>query len=284
MLGRLDDAVRNFEQASTLAPENVNALTNLGNTLSMLGRVEEALQSFKRAQDVVPGHAEAHFAESLCRLSVGDFERGWHQYEWRWKLRAARRDLTQPLWLGDTEIAGRTILLHAEQGLGDTLQFCRYATLIAAETKVVIEVPKPLVRLLSTLPGVSHVVACGDPLPEFDLHCPLLSLPLALGTTVATVPKSNTLPLSRSCPGRGMATTCRRPAGDSGLVLFGQVHHALKFPSCTRLIAAARPNLNSSRLSANCRASAWCHCRKATVPHRPGGRHRSWQLPIGQKI
>ena len=188
MLGRLDDAVRNFEQASTLAPENVNALTNLGNTLSMLGRVEEALQSFKRAQDVVPGHAEAHFAESLCRLSVGDFERGWHQYEWRWKLRAARRDLTQPLWLGDTEIAGRTILLHAEQGLGDTLQFCRYATLIAAETKVVIEVPKPLVRLLSTLPGVSHVVACGDPLPEFDLHCPLLSLPLALGTTVATVP------------------------------------------------------------------------------------------------
>jgi len=121
---------------------------------------------------------------------AGRFEEGWKEYEWRWKTKLLSGDagrFSAPTWGGEA-IGDRVILLHAEQGLGDTLQFCRYAPLIAAGARVVLEVQAPLTRLLSQLPGIAAIVARGDGLPPFDLHCPLLSLAGVVGTTLDTIP------------------------------------------------------------------------------------------------
>jgi hypothetical protein len=123
---------------------------------------------------------------------MGDFATGWRKYEWRWRdqqLEQFKREFAQPVWLGGQDIAGRTILLHAEQGLGDTIQFSRYAKQVAAlGATVVMEVPPALVSLLAHVEGVSHLVARGEPLPAFDYHCALLSLPLAFDTRLETIP------------------------------------------------------------------------------------------------
>ncbi len=190
-LSRLDEAVASFNEASRLEPDNIAALLNRGNTLFILGQAEEAFACFRRVQELKPDLAEARLYEGMCRLAAGDYTQGWRQFESRWGLpvfRAARRQFAQPEWLGEADIAGKTILVHAEQGFGDTLQFCRYATLLARTATVILEVPRPLVRLLSTVAGVSRVIALDDPLPDFDAHCPMLSLPLACGTTVETIP------------------------------------------------------------------------------------------------
>ncbi|MFI4983096.1 MAG: hypothetical protein ACHQIO_22320 [Nevskiales bacterium] len=140
---------------------------------------------------ISPDYPNAHWHESMCRLLIGDFPAGWPKYEWRWRTEVGaneKRTFAQPLWLGEQNIAGNTVLVHAEQGLGDTIQFCRYATLLAnCGAHVVLEVQLPLVRLIASL-GVGTVVAFGDRLPPFDLHCPLLSLPLAFQTTLETIP------------------------------------------------------------------------------------------------
>jgi Glycosyltransferase family 9 (heptosyltransferase) len=128
----------------------------------------------------------------LLRLLTGDFAGGWPQYEWRWKthpLAAAKRDFAQPLWRGVEPIAGKTILIHSEQGFGDAIQFCRYVPLLAARgARVILEVERPLLGLMRELAGVAMVVAKGDALPDCDLQCPLLSLPLAFGTQIETIP------------------------------------------------------------------------------------------------
>jgi hypothetical protein len=125
------------------------------------------------------------------RLLTGSFARGWQEYEWRWKyetLASAKRKFQQPVWRGEA-IDGKTILLHSEQGLGDAIQFCRYAPLVAARgARVILEVDKRLGDLMASLAGVSQVVTAGETLPDFDLHCPLLSLPLAFDTDLETIP------------------------------------------------------------------------------------------------
>jgi hypothetical protein len=123
---------------------------------------------------------------------TGDFVRGWRRFEWRWEtadLSPTKRHFVQTQWLGAKDIAGKTILLHAEQGFGDTLQFCRCVPLVAElGARVILEVPKPLRTLMGTLPCMVQIVSQGGPLPEFDLHCPLLSLPLAFETRIETIP------------------------------------------------------------------------------------------------
>src|SRR5262249_37908991 len=137
--------------------------------------------------------AQAKFVEAVARLPLGDFS-GWRGYEARWSvgfLAGHRRSFAQPLWLGERSLSGKTILLHAEQGFGDTIQFARFAPLVAARgAKVVLEVQPELQRLLAATPGVATVIAGGEALPFFDFQCPLLSLPLALGTELATVPSA----------------------------------------------------------------------------------------------
>ena len=190
-LERFEDALASYDRALMFMPNYAEAHYNRGNLLRELGRYEEALASLARAQAISPDHASAHYNEAFCRLLLGDYALGWQKYEWRWKsvLKKENRPFPQPLWLGHEGIAGKTILLHAEQGFGDTIQFCRYAAHVTAlGAKVLLEVPSQLVSLISTLEGPAKVLTQGEPLPEFDYHTPLMSLPLActptLGTTI----------------------------------------------------------------------------------------------------
>jgi tetratricopeptide (TPR) repeat protein len=191
-LNRPQDAQLSYQRALEFAPAFADAWNNLGLTLVDLNQHEEALQSYERALSLSPEFAEAHWNASLCLLQLGRLEEGWQKYEWRWKrnrIAASQRVFEQPLWLGDFAIAGKTILLHAEQGLGDTLQFCRYAARVSdLGAKVVLEVPSELMRLLTNLDGVTQLIEQGQPLPPFDCHCPLLSLPLAFKTELASIP------------------------------------------------------------------------------------------------
>lgn len=189
-LGRLDDALASFDRVLVLEPANVNALYNRANILSELRRFDEALAAFAATLARDPGHVDAHWNEALTRLLIGDFAAGWQKYEWRWATESQkrqRRQFAQPLWRGEP-LADRSILVHAEQGFGDTLQFVRYLPKLAAlGAKVILEVPPGLYPLLSAVQGASQVVVKGV-LPPFDLHCPIMSLPLAFKTTLDTIP------------------------------------------------------------------------------------------------
>jgi tetratricopeptide (TPR) repeat protein len=191
-LRRPAEALASFDRALSIDPNHVDALNNRGIVLRDLDRPLEALASYDRALAIDPGYAEAHSNRSCLRLLLGDFERGWEEFEWRWRVpdfAPWRRDFAQPLWRGDTPLEGRTILLHAEQGFGDAIQFARYVPLVAArDARVVLEVPPPLTALLSQLAGAALVVGRGETLPAFDCHCPLLSLPLAFRTRLETIP------------------------------------------------------------------------------------------------
>jgi hypothetical protein len=176
-------------------------------------------------------NAAAHWEAGLLALLGGDFAAGWQGYEWRFKVgevASAPRDFPQPQWRGDVPLAGRTILLHAEQGFGDTIQFVRYAPLVAARgATVVLEVQRPLATLLHGIAGVSRLVCRGEALPEFDLHCPMASLPLAFATTLDTVPAR--LPYLRP-PAERIAEWRTRlpatpPAPRVGLVWSGDARH-----------------------------------------------------------
>jgi tetratricopeptide (TPR) repeat protein len=191
-LNRPAEAIAIYDRALVEAPNNAGLLTNRAIALRKLDRPREALMSVSRALACKPDFAQARFVDSLVRLTLGDFRAGWRAYETRWQgrnLSSQRRNFTAPLWLGEGALAGKTILLHAEQGFGDTLQFVRYGPLVAARgAKVIVEVQRELVRLLSRMTGIDAVIGRGEALPPFDLHCPLLSLPLAFRTELASIP------------------------------------------------------------------------------------------------
>ncbi len=191
-LKRSGEALASYDRALAARPDYAEALYNRSVTLYRLKRFDEALADNARVLAIRPDYAEAHFNEACCRLTTGDLFRGWQKYEWRWQTREQKshqRNYTQPLWLGSGEIAGESILLHAEQGFGDTIQFCRYVPRVAERgARVILEVQEPLQGLMRSLPGVAQIVLPGDPLPDFDRHCPLLSLPLAFATTLETIP------------------------------------------------------------------------------------------------
>ncbi|HEX3939736.1 MAG TPA: tetratricopeptide repeat protein [Xanthobacteraceae bacterium] len=196
-LNRPQEAVAAYDRALSKVPENAQLLTNRAVALRRLDRPQEAVMSASRALVGNPGFAQARFVESVARLTLGDFAAGWRGYESRWSvglLASQRRGFTAPQWLGNQTpqhmLDGKVILLHAEQGFGDTIQFARYAALVArlGAAKVFLEVQRELKSLLTGIAGVDAVIARGDPLPSFDLHCPLLSLPLALATELQTTP------------------------------------------------------------------------------------------------
>jgi tetratricopeptide (TPR) repeat protein len=189
-LTRYDDAIASYDHALALRPDSRQARVNKGNVLQIVNRHDTALPCYDAVLAAEPDHVDAHWNGALCRLALGDFAAGWREFEWRFEL-MPRRDYEAPLRLGQDFAPGTTILLHAEQGFGDTLQFCRYAPLLAARgARVVMEVQPPLKRLMATLEGVTLVAAQGEATGDFDLHCPLMSLPLAFGTTPETIPAS----------------------------------------------------------------------------------------------
>lgn len=187
-------AVESFERAVSLKPDYAEAYNNCAISLMNLEQYDLALQCFGRAIALKPDYAKAHFSLSCCYLLLGMFDQGWDLYEYRHvvtDLCLFERPFTQPRWSGAEPLRGKTVLLHSEQGLGDTLQFCRYAKLVAdLGARVVLEVDKPLIGLLGTLAGVSQLVAKGEALPDFDYYCPLLSLPRAFRTQLSTIPTS----------------------------------------------------------------------------------------------
>jgi hypothetical protein len=150
--------------------------------------MDEAVASFGRALELKPEFAEAHIGRSLALLLMGRFEEGWPEYEWRWKRKGVEEPVLQkPRWTGNT-VKGARILLRCEQGLGDTLQFMRYAELVKQRCgAVIVECQPPLARLLASCPGVDSVITSGLPLPEFDFHIPLLSLPALFGTSLENI-------------------------------------------------------------------------------------------------
>ncbi len=189
--GDVNGAISFCQKALALRQDYPEALNNLGNALRDARRLDEAVVTYENALRLKPEDAEFHLNLSMAMLTLGRFEEGWREYKWRWKsqqLSHALQAFSKPEWQGEAG-EGRVLLIHSEQGFGDTLQFCRYAPMARERGfHVVMSVQRPLARLLQSLNGVEKVVADGDVLPYFDLHCPMMSLPFALSTTVETIP------------------------------------------------------------------------------------------------
>jgi tetratricopeptide (TPR) repeat protein len=187
--GELEGALAHCREALRLGPNSADAHSGLGLVHAERGQHEEALACYARALEREPEHPETHRNRALLWLQLGDFARGWPAYEWRWRCKELPpRPFPQPRWHGGP-LGGKTILLHAEQGLGDTIQFIRYAPLVKAKGgTVVVACQRPLLRLLASCPGIDRLAAQGDVLPPFDVHAPLLSLPLLFGTDLHSIP------------------------------------------------------------------------------------------------
>jgi tetratricopeptide (TPR) repeat protein len=187
---RFSEAVAAFERAEALG--NRAATSNRGNSLLDLGRMDEALRAQETAVNLEPQSAGARYNLALTQLRLGEWDEGWQNYEARWRFREVHRTpriFKQPRWRGEA-LNGARILLHAEQGLGDTIQFCRYAALVAARGGVpILQVQPAAERLMHSLAAVGMETAVlGGELPAFDCECPLMSLPAVFQTTVETVP------------------------------------------------------------------------------------------------
>jgi tetratricopeptide (TPR) repeat protein len=209
-------AIAGHLRAAQDNPADAQALVDLGNTYRELGLHREAIDSFARALQRAPGLAEAHFARSFELLLCGQYLEGWEEYEWRWKVKAHNNpfpELGSPIWDG-REIPGGTVLLHAEQGFGDTLQFVRYAPLVAQRCKaVLLECQPELTRLLAGTAGVSRLLPRGGPRPAFHAHLPLMSLPRIFRTTLDTIPWAG--PYVEASAARSMQ--CRKLLAPEGL-------------------------------------------------------------------
>ena len=190
-LDREEEALASYDRALALKPAYARAHRDRGDALVRLSRPDEALLAYQRAIAIAPDDPDVNWNKGLLKLRLGEFDDGWKLYEWRWRgaQKALARQFAQPLWLGEQPVAGKTILIAAEQGLGDFIQFCRYVPMVAAlGAEVVLETPAPLMTLMTTLAGDATLVRSGDALPSFDLHCPIMSLPLAFKTDLPTIP------------------------------------------------------------------------------------------------
>ena len=198
--GKLLGAMMDFEAALTcldkavgLKPDYVEALNNRAGILAEFHRFDEALADYDRALAIRPDFSDAKLGKGQLLLQKGNYSEGWSLFECRWQQagrQQAAAEFDTPPWLGDTELAGKTILIHAEQGLGDTVQFCRYVPLLAENgARVIVRAQSPVIDLLSSLDGAARLLGPSDETPEWDLHCPMMSLPLAFGTLIDTVPE-----------------------------------------------------------------------------------------------
>lgn len=194
-LNCFENAAADFLAAIGLQPDFLGALNNLGVLYDELKMPQKALKAFDEAISINPKYADAQFNKSILLLRLGNYDMGWSLYEWR-KHPEKQREFTstlrrfaEPLWLGKEDISGKTVFLYWEQGLGDTIQFSRLAEQVSLlGGKVLLEVQEPLANLMQGLRGVHQIIRPGDKIPEFDFHCPLMSLPHALGLTIDCVP------------------------------------------------------------------------------------------------
>lgn len=190
--GKIAEAIASYQQALVLKPDFVDTLNNLGIAWRSQGQFQEAISCYSQAIQFDPNHAIAHFNLGVALLLAGDFQRGFAEYEWRWRRDEVKklqfRQYPQPLWDG-SDLQGRTILLRAEQGFGDTIQFIRYVPIVKRfGGKVIVECFPPLKRLFQQVAGIDWLAVQGEEVPEFHVQAPLLSLPYILGTTLETIP------------------------------------------------------------------------------------------------
>jgi hypothetical protein len=196
-LGSFEQSLPHFARAIDCKTDYFDAYNDRAVALQAMCDLPAALADYACALTIRPDDGKLRFHQSMALLMAGDYHNGWAAYEWRWRTANAKlrpRVFPQPLWLGAEPLNGRTILLHVEQGLGDTLQFSRYVPLLVARgARVILEVPPPLLRLMQeSFQGLTQeIVAAGSPLPDFDCHCPLMSLPLAFATDLTTIPQSH---------------------------------------------------------------------------------------------
>jgi tetratricopeptide (TPR) repeat protein len=239
---QLDSALQAADIAVEVDPGFARGHAQRGVVLRELGRVADALEALEKAASLAPDDPAVLTNRGTCRLLLGDLPGGFADHEHRWRIEPTRSEAQRfraPLWLGREPLDGKTILLHAEQGFGDTLHFCRYAALAAAEgARVALQAPRPLLPLLQGLDGVAHLVSDFDPLPPFDLHCPLMSLPLAFGTTLDAIPG----PTAYLQPPPDRVAAWRERLGEAkgpriGIAWFGKPTHV---SDAARSIALAR--------------------------------------------
>ncbi len=178
-----------FQNALQKKPDFVDVYNKIGFILQNKGLIEEAIKYFQKGLEIEPDNIDSHFNLAFPFLLLGNFEQGWKEYEWRRKLTDfSRREFSQQSW-DSSDISGKTILLYAEQGFGDTIQFIRYVPLVAKKvTKIIIECQQQLISLFQNIEGIQQIIAYGEQLPLFDIYCPLLSLPLIFRTTIDTIP------------------------------------------------------------------------------------------------
>jgi hypothetical protein len=225
--GDFERAIVAYDRVIAVKPDFAHAYSNRGASFAALNRSDEALASFDQAIAIDPAHVDAHVGRAIVWLMQGDFARGWREFEWRWRTpqgRAlqAQKGIAQPPWLGAEDLAGKTILLHSEKGLGDTLQFCRFAKCVGDRgATVLLQVQEPLVETLQQLDGVSQVFADTRRPPPFDVHCPLLSLPLALKIELTAIPGGKYLRAPPARVSRWRATLGERSRPLVGLVWRG---------------------------------------------------------------
>lgn len=189
MSNQTEQALDYYYHMLNIIPNNSSVLYNIAYTLKKLNKIEDALPYYKKVLEIEPTHAEAHFSLGLAYLGKGDFEHGWQEYEWRWKREHNdERNLGKPLWDG-LPLEGKTILIHAEQGLGDAFQFVRYAKMLKElQARVVVAVHPPLVQLFGLCPYIDQVVSLFEKLPYFDVQAPMLTLPYCFKTRLENVP------------------------------------------------------------------------------------------------
>jgi tetratricopeptide (TPR) repeat protein len=184
-----DKAIECYLKAIQMNKDMFDAYNNLGRVYQEQGRLDDAITSYRKSLEINPDFAETHCNLAIALLLTGAFRQGWEEYEWRWKLKdRSRYGFPQQIWDG-SDISDKTIFLYAEQGFGDTIQFIRFAPLIAGRgANVIIECQKELKSLICHVKGINSVITREDPLPEFDVHYPLLSLPFVLNTTPESIP------------------------------------------------------------------------------------------------
>jgi len=185
-----EPAIDSYHRSIAIQPDLVQAHHNLGNALGAIGKFDEAAESFRKVIALKPDNADAHLNLAMTLLMKGDYLPAWPEYEWRWKVAtsAKKPQFSQPQWTGEP-LDGKTILIHTEQGFGDALQFIRFIPMLAERgPRIILRCQENFQRLFQSVTGVEKVVSIGQPLPEFDFHCPLLSLPGIFETTLQTIP------------------------------------------------------------------------------------------------
>lgn len=204
-LGRHEEEIASYRRAIEIKDDFVDAYVNMGVALRDMRRFDDALAAFKTAIGLNPEHAGARTNRAQTNLMLGNFEHGWRDYEWRWFDGRQQHGVIGKRWDGNlAAIRGKVLLIHAEQGLGDTIQFVRYVQRFAGSgVNVVLRVPPTLVSLLEGFPGTTTVMSDTAPLPSFDVHIPLLSLPAALYRTFPQIPAD--IPYLKADPGLAQA-------------------------------------------------------------------------------